>query len=673
MGIRLQAVFLVIIVWFMPISAFSQENQAWQAAQNFLSYINSPRTIASMESIQGNHLDSNQPALHCGWVFHLNGGGYMVMPSSGNRFPVKAYSPANDYRLLPSPYRNFVEKELELYARMDQETAQGYRTVQTVGEEDQAAHAAWEFLLNWRPENRTRQAYVPDTVLLNTTWNQGYPYNKFLPEIDGQKVLAGCVNVAQAQVMKFHAYPEKGRGISAYMWHDQTLQTILHHPYYWENMPDSIGMATDAYLQDEAAILIRDLGVINKTAFGTDASSASINIDGFIRHFGYSDTLSRMDNTHLDTFFSTLRSQIDSGLPVLLSFPGHMVVVDGYASDKTGRKFHINMGWGGSDDNYYYLDEPVHTSGYVFSPDLDIIFNIKPCIGIDCVLPDAQTDDDAPIFMTNFTDVVMSADNFRPLKMRIDARSGNGDDVALAVKLSRQDTVSAVLKNDILTIQALADGRNKAVKVRLTAAAGGREVMEDFVVLVSDQDIFFGADQVLSGRFDSQEGVYTHPVILEGPCEIFVDRGYANQAFYVWVEDTDGNWLAGDADGTQELAVPAVDQAFDFGLYAIAVSLRARSANWQYPLDEKADYMIRINAPGASAETGQIAGFLGIDFPDLWFRVPGDITGDGQVTLSDKIVILKILTGLTDTAPDADYEDVNEDGRVGIHEALFWP
>jgi hypothetical protein len=50
-------------------------------------------------------------------------------------------------------------------------------------------------------------------------------------------------------------------------------------------------------------------------------------------------------------------------------------------------KIHVNMSWGGSDDNYCYLDAPVQTGVYIFPADpgnLTINYPVKPCSGEDC-------------------------------------------------------------------------------------------------------------------------------------------------------------------------------------------------------------------------------------------------------------------------------------------------
>jgi hypothetical protein len=664
----------MVMSFFITCVAFANEQTARQAAQNFLSFVNSPKTIVSVSPLESRMLDPSKSAVIAGWIFNLNEGGYILISASPNRFPVKAYSLENDFLSLPSPYRTFLEKELELYARLNLDMEQTQRHVQSISENNEARDA-WNFLLEWDPAARRTQADEPGTHLLTTTWDQGYPYNKFLPEIEGKKVLAGCLPVAVAQVMKFHGHPLNGRGISSYIWNDQSLETILYHPYHWENMPDTVTMSTSPHLQDEVAILMRDLGIVNKSEFGLKESRAAMDMAAFVKFFGYSNTIDFMKNDNTDLFFSTLKSQIDQNLPVLLSFPGHMVVVDGEASDdETGRKFHVNMGWGGLDNNYYYLDEPVQTTYYNFSPDLEMIYNVKPCSGADCVVPDPVLEAVPPKFMTQFKDRIIPADDTLPVKMRIDARDGNGDDLTLDMILSNSETVSAELENDILTIQPVSGSQNKAVTVRIVAASGSEDISADFVVMVADGNFTYGKEQVMTGHFDSQDGVYAHPAVLEGFCNIFVDRGYSNQGFFVYVQDGQGQVVATNASITSEPRdTPAIAREFDPGVYTIFASLKL--GNIAYPFDEKGDYnnyLIEVDAPEAETDVNQVASLLGIDLSGIRFTIPGDITGDEHLTLADKIWVLKILSRLED-APEEHSGDVNGDERIGIEEAVYWP
>jgi hypothetical protein len=227
---------------------------------------------------------------------------------------------------------------------------------------------------------QSKRNYTPDTFLLQTTWNQDYPYNKLLPVIDGNNVLAGCTQAAQAQIMRYHQHPERGKGIASHTWNNQTFETILFREYHWENMPDNIDASTPEYIQDEVALLYRDLAIVNQAEFGLNSTLASLDVDALYEYFGYATDIKEMTNEDENAFFSVIRNEIDNQRPVLLSLPEHATVADGYASDQTGKKIHINMGWGGHDDDYYFLNETIITDTYDFPvTSLRIKYNIMPC------------------------------------------------------------------------------------------------------------------------------------------------------------------------------------------------------------------------------------------------------------------------------------------------------
>lgn len=235
-------------------------------------------------------------------------------------------------------------------------------------------------------------AYTVGTYLLQTKWNQTYPYNKFLPSVGDQTVVAGCVNVALAQVMRYYGYPASSKGVISYTWTPpapqlpEVLKTILYRSYNWTNMPDSVDATTPQYQADEVALLLKDLGIANRTAFDAGGSSTSLNTRILLENFGYSTGLSERgngpDQAAFYAFLTTLEEEIVAERPVLFTFPGHMTVADGYRTDDTGESVHINMGWGGPADDFYFLDRQVEAGGHTFTTgagDLNIYFKIKPC------------------------------------------------------------------------------------------------------------------------------------------------------------------------------------------------------------------------------------------------------------------------------------------------------
>ncbi len=387
---RLPVVLPILVFLCCSVSAYAQSDPEIAAA-SFLKFLRSDRQIVSAESINVNEVAPQQPNVIAGYLFHLSGGGYILVSASTSLTPVKAYSLNRPFAALPEPYRKYLLRELEYNIRnLGASTALQPAAVS----ENQTR---WDFLLRFG-SLKTPYSYAPGTVLLTTKWNQDYPFNKFLPEINGTTVLAGCVNVAIAQVLKYYNYPASGNGVESYTWNGQQLKAILYRSYNWENMPDVVNSATPAYKADEVALLMGDLGIVNHTSFGLTDSGATMSVNALIENFGLSNAIQRMDNSNVSQFSDTLKNEIDASRPVLLFFPGHMTVADGYTNDFTGRKIHVNMGWGGTADDYYYIDfipgqnESITAGGYIFPLSLNAYYNVKPCSGADCA-PNLETGD----------------------------------------------------------------------------------------------------------------------------------------------------------------------------------------------------------------------------------------------------------------------------------------
>jgi len=205
--------------------------------------------------------------------------------------------------------------------------------------------------------------------------------------------------------MRYYRYPAAARGVISYAWDGppiQTLKTILYRGFNWDNMPATLDAATPAYQADEVALLLKDLGIANQTDFDFTGSSTYMQPNVLVENFGYSTSLAKADNlTDYAGFLATLQAEIAAERPVLLTFPGHMTVADGYSADDTGQQIHVNMGWGGSVDNFYFLNAPVPKSNdpdpdtFDTSPgSLHIFYNIKPCseTNSDCAM-NSETED----------------------------------------------------------------------------------------------------------------------------------------------------------------------------------------------------------------------------------------------------------------------------------------
>jgi len=71
-------------------------------------------------------------------------------------------------------------------------------------------------------DNNLQQEEAEIKPLIETKWNQGYPFNLLCPYDDDakQRTITGCVATAMAQIIKYHNYPRFGIGSGGYT-HDK--------------------------------------------------------------------------------------------------------------------------------------------------------------------------------------------------------------------------------------------------------------------------------------------------------------------------------------------------------------------------------------------------------------------------------------------------------------------
>lgn len=200
--------------------------------------------------------------------------------------------------------------------------------------------------------------------LMSTQWNQDFPFN-----VDAPNGLAGCVPIAVAQIAYYHKFPSK---------------------YKWEKI------SVSPTLNDEFSYFIKDIRNICNVDYKSDQTSASFSdAKSALMKLGYSVVEEGTPS------FDNLREQIRKKKPVYIrgeksNGKGHAWVCDGYENVKYnvlatyipnpndnkfkfaekspngyasynltlypissldqelfGEFFHMNLGWGGTDNGWY--------------------------------------------------------------------------------------------------------------------------------------------------------------------------------------------------------------------------------------------------------------------------------------------------------------------------------
>lgn len=199
--------------------------------------------------------------------------------------------------------------------------------------------------------------------LTKTLWNQEYPYNLLCPKVDGHETVTGCVATAMAQVMKYHNYPEHGKGKHSYFWRPGEEELTFDYdsiPFQWDKMDNIYDKESSEEARHAVAELMLGCGVSVDMHYEPGGSGAATMQMGasLIDIFGYSKSLWMPNRAYYgyEEWEDMIYADLAEGLPVLYSGAGtgggHQFICDGYKSDGF---FHFNWGWGGLSDGYFLL------------------------------------------------------------------------------------------------------------------------------------------------------------------------------------------------------------------------------------------------------------------------------------------------------------------------------
>lgn len=211
-----------------------------------------------------------------------------------------------------------------------------------------------------------------DPILGNIAWNQYgnksyYPqcekvYNKFCPGITTDKswlcdsAAVGCVAIAVGQIMQYWHWP-----------YASDVPTTIGGSskekkfYNWDLMLPYLTNSSSVDEANAVAGFLRDLGYDLDMSYGEISGATDYAARRTFVHFGYDDnTLTHRAKWKTSGWTNILHEEIAAGRPVYYSgctdglcLHGHAFVLDGY---DTAGLYHVNLGWGGSLNGYYYID-----------------------------------------------------------------------------------------------------------------------------------------------------------------------------------------------------------------------------------------------------------------------------------------------------------------------------
>ena len=174
----------------------------------------------------------------CFYIYNVGETGFVILAADDNYRPIIGYSDKGNFD--PNDMAPAMAEYLE-------NIRQGVMAAATSAMPSASVAADWDML---RSCGRlvSRHGGREDAYLVQTTWNQNYPYNYYCPadgDGPGGHCYAGCVATADAQIMKYWNHPLQGQGSYSYTPEDNPQYGTLSvnfgaTTYNWDNMPNSI-------------------------------------------------------------------------------------------------------------------------------------------------------------------------------------------------------------------------------------------------------------------------------------------------------------------------------------------------------------------------------------------------------------------------------------------------
>ena len=321
------------------------------------------------------------------YVFNQTGAkGFVIVSGDDAVLPVLAYSSESIYD--PENLPPAMERLLQWY--YDQIV---YMRENQVAPEQKTVDA-WAFYSQPRLPSKGIAAVA---ALLTTTWDQGCNYNAQCPyDASAGSYLCyrcptGCGATAQAQIMKYHAFPTQGTGSHTYTHatYGSLSANFATTTYNWSSMPNNVSSANAA-----VATLMFHVGVAVEMNYDAAGSGSYITDHraAFVNYFNYKSTAAAVGkSSYTNTQWAALiKGDLDNSLPVFYTgfdqtgSGGHAWVVDGYQGNGTyTENFHINWGWGGYENGYFLLSDLTPSPGGIGGGSYDFNYNNAAIVHIE--------------------------------------------------------------------------------------------------------------------------------------------------------------------------------------------------------------------------------------------------------------------------------------------------
>lgn len=356
------------------VSVTLQSAPTWLGRETMLvqNFIKANQLSISIDESSGVSLMSENGKDILAYVYSGKEGGYVVVSANESIVPVICYSETGAYEE-GSPLDDIVKADLQWRIAHLADIPEAQR---------QNAKSERETLMSRASEQRTfiqwpPQGYTSGGGWVPVNWNQTAPYNNFCPIklSNSQRSVAGCPAIAMGQILVFHQTINQTRfNASDRYYHNYTQSFWIDDA--WETYQflsfDSLNTYLDiidqkfasnqAFDDNDKAALSLAAGYACKSVYdpaGSGTYAVSQAFDAYQR-FGFTESILMDDSFSNDEIIEKMIVDIKKARPVHLATvdvnwsSGHNVVCDGYRDNGF---FRLNMGWGGTYNNWYRLPD----------------------------------------------------------------------------------------------------------------------------------------------------------------------------------------------------------------------------------------------------------------------------------------------------------------------------
>lgn len=334
---KIKNIVLLLLMMLVPLSVKAKivdKSTAVKAAQSLVK-----QRVNGFNDTVGTVTSVSDKGTVAYYVVNFANGGWALISANDVVKPLLGYSPTGQFITSKQPdnvksWLGEYSKEIRRLASLD----------------DGSTHIDWSMTRG--ATRASGDAAIEPLIKVN--WNQGSPYNKYCPK----NSYVGCVAVSLAQAMSVFKYPEQATGTHGYNSPFGTLaiEYDKESPYDWE------AIMSGANNKDEVARLLYHCGVAVDMQYGLDGSGTqqSKAAKALVNYFKYPSSVSFSWRSSYDgNWEEMLVGELENGNPIIYcgspadGSTGHSFNIDGYDGQSM---FHLNWGWGGSNNGYFSID-----------------------------------------------------------------------------------------------------------------------------------------------------------------------------------------------------------------------------------------------------------------------------------------------------------------------------